>query len=328
MGNAQKRGVVTIPLTTLSRSWQIFYRLASPLGQQLHQWRSSHSWQPLVLTLAIALFLAGTHSVKAQQVWRGSESVPLQKAYDHWQQKHILYLGETHDSAADHQAQLLILQELQRRGRPLAIALEMIQRPFQAALDAYIAGEISEMELLEQTQYAQRWGFPWSLYAPIFRFAKEQQIPLIALNTPTEVTRQVARQGLESLGEGDFRYIPPLTDIDLSNTAYRDRLKEVFVAVHQGVSHSMNFDFFYQAQVLWDETMAKVIAKHHQQDPDRLIVVLTGRGHVYFGDGIPQRVQRRLSPNLRQGIILLNPTATEKAKPRIADWFWQNDPSL
>ncbi|AXY68668.1 ChaN family lipoprotein [Thermosynechococcus sichuanensis E542] len=328
MGNAQKRIVVTIPSTTLSRSWQIFYRLASPLGQRLRQWRSSHPWQPLAFTLAIALFLAGTHRVTAQQVWRGSESVPLQKAYEHWQQKHILYLAETHDSVADHQAQLLILQELQRRGRPLAIALEMIQRPFQAALDAYIAGEMTEMELLEQTQYAQRWGFPWSLYAPIFRFAKEQQIPLIALNTPTEVTRQVARQGLESLGEEDFRYIPPLRDIDLSNTAYRDRLQEIFVAAHQGVSHSMNFDFFYQAQVLWDETMAKVIAKYHQRHPDRLIVVLTGRGHVYFGDGIPQRVQRRLSPNLRQAIILLNPTAMEKAKPRIADWFWQNDPSL
>lgn len=327
MGNAQKRIVVTILSTTLSRSWQIFYRLAPPLGQRLRQWRSSHAWQPLAFTLAIALFLVGTHRVTAQQVWRGSESVPLQKAYEHWQQKHILYLAETHDSVADHQAQLLILQELQRRGRPLAIALEMIQRPFQAALDAYIAGEITEMELLEQTQYAQRWGFPWSLYAPIFRFAKEQQIPLIALNTPSEVTRQVARYGLASLREEDFRDIPPLTEIDLSNTTYRDRLREIFGAAHKGMSHSLDFDFFYQAQVLWDETMAKVIAKHHQRHPDRLIVVLTGRGHVYFGEGIPQRVQRRLSPNLRQAIILLNPTATEKAKLRIADWFWQNNPS-
>ncbi|BAY51123.1 hypothetical protein NIES2134_112930 [Thermostichus vulcanus NIES-2134] len=325
MGNPQKIIAVTIPSTTLFRSWQIFYRLASPLGQRLGQWRSLHPWPPLVLTLAIALFFVGTPSSKAQQVWRGSEAVTLQQAYGEWQRQHILYLGETHDSVADHAAQLLILQELQRR-RPLAIALEMIQRPFQAALDAYIGGEITEMELLVQTQYAQRWGFPWSLYAPIFRFAKEQQIPLIALNTPTEVTRQVARQGLESLGEEDFRYIPPLADMDLSNTAYRDRLQEIFMAAHQGLSHSMNFEFFYQAQVLWDETMAKVIAQHHQQHPDRLIVVLTGRGHVYFGDGIPQRVQRRLSPNLRQAIILLNPTATEKAKPHIADWFWQNDP--
>ncbi|MFN4066808.1 MAG: ChaN family lipoprotein [Thermosynechococcus sp.] len=298
-----------------------------PLGRGVGLLEMGRSWHPLALSLAIALFLVGTHRVTAQQVWWGSESVPVQRAYADWQQQHILYLGETHDSEADHRAQLQILQELQRRGRPLAIALEMIQRPFQAALDAYIAGEITEMELLEQTQYAQRWGFPWSLYAPIFRFAREQQIPLIALNTPTEVTRQVARYGLASLREENFRYIPPLTEIDLSNTPYRDRLWEIFWAAHQGASHSLNFDFFYQAQVLWDETMAKVIAKHHQRHPDRLIVVLTGRGHVYFGEGIPQRVQRRLSPNLRQAIILLNPTATEKAKPGIADWFWQNDPS-
>lgn len=53
----------------------------------------------------------------------------------------------------------------------------MIQRPFQAALDAYIGGEITEMELLEQTQYAQRWGFPWSLYAPIFALPRSSRFP-------------------------------------------------------------------------------------------------------------------------------------------------------
>ncbi|WP_338064277.1 ChaN family lipoprotein [Parathermosynechococcus lividus] len=101
----------------------------------------------------------------------------------------------------------------------------------------------------------------------------------------------------------------------------------MFRTAHEGRSHSVNIEFFYQAQVLWDETMAAAIADYHQQHPERLIVVLAGRGHLYYGDGIPQRVQRRLSSQpLHQAIILLNPTTAETADPTIADWFWQHPP--
>ncbi|WP_448527129.1 ChaN family lipoprotein [Parathermosynechococcus lividus] len=284
-------------------------------------------WRRLMVPFALTLFLGVPALATAQQVWQGAAVVQPEAALREWQHSHILYLGETHDSSADHDAQLAILQAVHRRGRPLAIALEMIQRPYQAALDAYIAGEITEMELLAQTEYAQRWGFPWSLYAPMFRFAKEHRIPLIALNTPTEITRQVARSGLQSLEHGNLHYIPPLEEIDLSNTRYRDRLAKIFRTAHEGRSHSVNIEFFYQAQVLWDETMAAAIADYHQQHPERLIVVLAGRGHLYYGDGIPQRVQRRLSSQpLHQAIILLNPTTAETADPTIADWFWQHPP--
>ncbi len=279
----------------------------------------------MVVPLTLALLFGGASMTLAQQVWQGSALVEPERAFQAWQDSTILYLGETHDRHADHEAQLAILEELHRRGRPMAIALEMIQRPYQGALEAYIAGEITEMEMLAQTEYAQRWGFPWSLYAPIFRFAKAHRIPLIALNTPTEITRQVARSGLESLAPEAFQYIPPLTEIDLSNIRYRDRLAAIFEATHAGRSYSLNLDFFYQAQVLWDETMAAAIAQYHQKNPERLIVVLAGRAHLHFGDGIPQRVQRRLQSQPRQAIVLLNPTPAEKTTPNIADWFWHSD---
>lgn len=321
-GNTEARRLVLGLTAHLLRSWQIFYRLTSPLGQRWHFFKC----RGLVLPLALTLVLGEPTLTTAQQVWQGTTTVQPERALRDWQHNHILYLGETHDSLADHNAQLAILQALHRRGRPLAIALEMIQRPYQAVLDAYIAGEITEMQLLVQTEYAQRWGFSWSLYAPIFRFAKEHRIPLIALNTPTEITRKVARSGLQSLEAQDFQYIPPLAEIDLSSTRYRDRLGAIFRTVHEGRSHSANIEFFYQAQVLWDETMAAAIAQYHQQHPERLIVVLAGRGHLYFGDGIPQRVQRRLPYQRRQAIVLLNPTPEEKATPKIADWFWQHFP--
>jgi len=241
-------------------------------------------------------------------------------------QLNVVYLGETHDRAADHQAQLEILQTLHQKQPRLIIAMEMFQRPYQVALDRYLKGEISEAELVEQSQYKTRWGFDWELYAPILRFAKAQQLPVIALNTPSEVTRKVARQGLESLSPAERRFIPPLSAIALGPDAYRQRLQDVFEAIHQGKTNSVNFDYFFQAQVLWDETMAERIAQVQQQNPDALVVVLVGQGHLFFGDGIPQRVARR-RPMVKQATVLLNPAEEVRTElqPPIADYFWSTE---
>ena len=37
----------------------------------------------------------------------------------------------------------------------------MFQRPDQSVLDQYIAGKITEEQLVEQSDYEERWGFPW-----------------------------------------------------------------------------------------------------------------------------------------------------------------------
>ncbi|AFY60232.1 ChaN family lipoprotein [Synechococcus sp. PCC 6312] len=239
---------------------------------------------------------------------KGSRDPNFQQWVKQLSQAQVIYLGETHNRPTDHQAQMEIIQALLPKKRGIALGLEMFQRPFQGVLDRYLAGQLTEVQLQEESEYAQRWGFPWSFYAPVLRLAKEHQLPLLALNTPTEITRQVARNGLESLTATDFTYIPPLEEIDLTNQAYRERLGEIFQAHHQGQSNSQDFEKFFQAQVLWDETMATVIANYVKQHPQKTLVVLVGQGHLLYGDGIPQRVQRRLSamPQFQQVTVLLN----------------------
>jgi hypothetical protein len=68
-------------------------------------------------------------------------------------------LGETHNNPEDQKAQLEILQALHQQNRKIAIAMEMFQRPFQDVLDQYLAGKITEAQLVEQTEYEKRWGF-------------------------------------------------------------------------------------------------------------------------------------------------------------------------
>jgi len=278
---------------------------------------------------SLGLWLWVTASVSAQTVFS-----PLQQQYVSPQIvlqqlaiADVVYLGETHDNPADHQVQLKIIQALHQKQPQLAIALEMFQRPYQPVLDRYLAGQITEAELKQQSQFDQRWGYDWEQYAPILRFAKANRLPLIALNTPTEITRKVARQGLASLTASDRQFIPPTTEIRTDNNAYRQRIQKIYQEIHQSHSSSKNFEQFFQAQVLWDETMADRIAQFATTQPNHQIVVLAGQGHIIYGDGIPSRVARRLknSPDFVQRLVLLNPEDTKRESRAIADYIWKDE---
>jgi membrane-associated protease RseP (regulator of RpoE activity) len=65
------------------------------------------------------------------------------------------------------------------------------------------------------------------------------------------------------------------------------------------------FEYFHQAQILWDETMAESIATFLTDRPDYHMVVLAGSGHLSYGAGIPKRVYRRIGKDY--AIILPDP---------------------
>ncbi|WP_170861311.1 ChaN family lipoprotein [Geitlerinema sp. PCC 9228] len=240
----------------------------------------------------------------------------------------VVYLGEIHTKAADHQAQLAIVQALQQRNRKVAIAMEMFQLPYQDVLDQYIRGEIDEDQLLEKTEYQQRWGYDWDDYAPILRYARKHQLPAIALNVPTETIRRVATGGWSGLTSEDQRWLPPRSEIHTDHPQYRQRLREIFDGIHAEYNSSGNFEFFYLAQLLWDETMAANIAKYATQHPEYQVVVLAGSGHIANRYGIPNRVARRMqNPDFTHKSVLLSPpprdTDASNANSDIADYIWQ-----
>jgi len=276
------------------------------------------------------------NSVEPYPIKSSSSNPSAQEILKELFDANVIYLGETHDNPADHAAKLEIIQQMSRNNK-IAIAMEMFQRPYQSVLDEYLRGNLSEAELIEQTEYQNRWGFPWEFYAPILRFAQENQIPVLALNVPNEITRQVARQGLESLTAEQKKFIPPFSEIRTDNLEYRQLIREVYDAIHQNHGSSDNFENFFLAQVLWDETMAEVIAKFRQANPDYQIIVLAGKGHIVYGYGIPSRVLRRVTEQnteqnteknkgepFRQLSVLLSPIPElewDTNKP-IADFVW------
>ncbi len=237
----------------------------------------------------------------------------------------VVYLGETHDRESDRQQQLVIMQRLLQQNPKLAIGMEMFQRQMQPILDRYLAGKITSDELRIQTEFDKRWGYKWASYAPILEFAKANRLPVTALNTPTEITRKAAKQGLESLTPTELQYIPPLTQIDRSNAQYRQMILGSYQQ-HAGIVSisSKSFDRFYTAQLLWDETMAERVANFLKQNPDRQKIVIAGSSHIIYGYGIPDRVRRRLSNNsaFTQKTVLLSDEGI-LSTPQPADFIWE-----
>ncbi len=240
------------------------------------------------------------------------------------QTANVVYLGETHDRLADRQQQLAIIRALINHQPRLAIGMEMFQRPAQPFLDSYLAGNITETELRTKTEFDRRWGFSWDDFVPLLKFAKTHRLELIALNTPTEITRKVAKQGLDSLTKEDLQYIPPLGEIDRSNTQYRESILTSYQQ-HLGSASiaSKTFDRFYTAQLLWDETMAERVANFVKQQPDTRVVVLAGRAHILYGYGIPDRVRRRMGQAKFTHKTVLLTDEGDKQPPPPADFIWE-----
>jgi len=225
----------------------------------------------------------------------------LEKITTKLAQHRTVFVGETHTNYNDHLNQLAVIKRLHKHwGKDTSIGLEMIQRPFQFFLDNYIAGKISEKDMLRGTQWYKRWKYDFRLYRPIFDYAKQHQIPLIALNIPKELTKRITKVGIDKLSKQEREQLPPI--IDRSNKAYTKRIKSVF----SGHTHtsSKGFDKFLDAQLGWDEGMAFTAANYLRTHPSKKMIILAGSGHMVNYQGIPDRLDRQIKS--KSAVILNN----------------------
>lgn len=226
--------------------------------------------------------------------------------------KRVVFIGEIHDRYDHHLNQLELIRRLHQLDPNLAIGVEYFQQPFQSQVDSYIAGRISETEFLRTTEYFQRWGYDYRLYASIFRYAREQQIPVRALNVPTALVSKVANVGIAGVPAKDRTYLP--RDIRPADEGYRRRLFDAFQE-HKDARPGA-FDHFVEAQLVWDEGMAESASAYLDANSNRHMVILAGAGHLEFGSGIPSRLARRT--NATYAIVL---SSGEEIEPHIADYL-------
>lgn len=291
-------------------------------------------WLPALIVFALAAcssdapvrptgVKAHKHHVKSEPAplpVTGTPVLDLSQAFDlasiipELADKRVVFVGEIHNRYEHHLTQLEIIRQLHEIHPRLAIGMEAFQQPFQHPLDAYIAGDLSERDFLRDSEYYQRWRFDFRHYAPILRYAREHRIPVIALNLPAELTRKAGKVGIDGLSETEKAKIPQT--IDRSDTAYEARLRDVFD--QHPHSDEQSFDRFLDVQLLWDEGMAKRAAEYLAENPEDVLVVLAGGGHLAYGSGIPRRLQRRHPVD---SAIVLNSWDAGDLHPDLADFL-------
>jgi uncharacterized iron-regulated protein len=200
----------------------------------------------------------------------------------------VVLLGETHDRADDHRWQVDVLTALRRQQASLAIGFEMFPRRLQPVLDRWVAGELAEAEFLKLAEWDKVWGYDADFYLPLFRLARDNRLPMLALNVDRRLVQQVSARGWDAVPpserQGVSRPAPP-------GEAYRAALKDVFDSHAELQKEAGRFDFFVDAQVLWDRAMAEGIAAHLQRRPQDLVVGILGAGHIQNGYGVPHQLR-------------------------------------
>lgn len=229
-------------------------------------------------------------------------------------------LGESHTSSEDHAWQLQTLAALYGRTSNMVIGFEAFPRRLQPVLDRWVAGELGVHEFLAKVEWTRVWGYPASLYMPLFEFARMNRIPMVALNVDRELVARVGREGWDAIPQSDREGVGTPAP---ASKAYVDELFKVFAQHHgpaveaaetggtgmadphgDGVDvpakapekaampgrDSPGFRRFVEAQLTWDRAMAEAVATAHARMGHPLVVAILGRGHVEYGFGVPHQL--------------------------------------
>jgi uncharacterized iron-regulated protein len=173
--------------------------------------------------------------------------------------------------------------------------MEMFDHRYDPVLARWSAGDLDREAFIQQTHwYVSRagWGFDFDLYAPIFETVRENRIRLVGLNVPGWIPSKISRGGLDNLLPDERALLADT--IDTENEAHRAYAENIFnMHPHHGIA---TFDYFYEAQCAWEDTMAQSIVRKMGDAP---MVVVIGNGHIIRKFGVPDRVNTRNQATLR-----------------------------
>ncbi|PID49028.1 MAG: hypothetical protein CR991_08680 [Proteobacteria bacterium] len=270
----------------------------------------------LIATSFPALASLLNHQNQIQATVRHQDTdLDFQVFLEQLRDKRWVFVGETHDRYDHHLTQLAILKGLYEQSPKIAIGVEWFQQAFQPAIDDWLAANISEDELLRRSGYYERWRYDYRMLRPVMEFAKAHQLPVIALNAPTELTRKVAASGLASLSSEERAQLPET--IHPADPVYRAKLEKIF---QQHQRDKKQFERFVTVQRIWEETMASHAVRFLNDHPNYRMIILAGSGHMSYGKGIPADVARQQPDDAMVVVLSSDPGKVEVEQ---ADYFVQ-----
>ena len=223
---------------------------------------------------------------------REGKSVSFLKMIKDMKGSRFVYVGETHDNLPMHDIQLRIIQALYEQDNSLSIGLEMLPLSTQEILNRWSLGTLTQDEFIREIEWYVNWNYNFGFYEKIFGFAKENKIPLYALNVPREIIKEIRIKGWDGLSDDEKKLVP---QPDLTDEEHRILIRTIFESTeipHQmkGKSLEMAFEGLYRAQSAWDEVMAFNAVRAVKE---KKMVILAGSGHLLYNLGINRRAHKR-----------------------------------
>jgi len=256
---------------------------------------------------------------------REGKAIPISKMIREMRNDRIVYVGESHNSLPMHDIQLKIIQALYEQDRNLSIGVEMFPVTSQEALNKWSLGILSKEEFVREAEWYVNWSFNFGFYEKIFEFAKDNKIPVYALNVPRALITKIRMRGWEALSEEEKEMVP---QPDLSNEEHRKLIRTIFESAdipHQMKGKGLDFVFegLYRAQSAWDEVMAFNALQAAGRE-DKKVVVLAGSGHLLYNLGINHRAYEKSHYPFKTVICIVVPEEKEniRVSRSLADYVW------
>lgn len=199
----------------------------------------------------------------------------------------IVVIGEQHNFLPIQQGQVAILKSLRKMGHQINVGMEFLKYPDQEYVDAYRAGKLSMADFKKLS-----WGdADLTFYNDqiLFPNSKDGE-KTFAINSPTAIPLAVKTKGLANLTTEEKALLPP--NFQVGGPSYKERFIER-MSGHVGSEEAMNK--YFEAQSVWDDTMAWKICEA-AKNSDKTLVVIVGQFHVEYEDGLIARIHSRCAP--------------------------------
>jgi len=256
---------------------------------------------------------------------RAGKPLPLEKMIKEMSGGRFIYVGESHDNMAMHDIQLKVIQGLFELEKNIAVGLEMLPAETQPALDKWSRGFLSRDDFIRETRWYVNWSMNFGYYEKILGFARENKLPVYALNAPREVIAKIRMKGWDSLSDAEKALVPRP---EVSHQEHQVLIRTIFES--EEIPHAMKgeglekmFEGLYRAQSAWDEVMAAKAIEGAEREK-RKLVVLAGSGHLLYNLGTNRRVFEKSRMPFRTLLAVeVEPSARSLTVSRsLADYIW------
>lgn len=227
-------------------------------------------YMPLLATLVFLPFAVAEH----RQEEKGVESAKTLQAAELMEtvkDKRVLFVGESHFSRIDHAIQLSLIRHLSTSGKKLAIAIEMAPESMQPVLDRWNRGEMGETEFA--VYFSQAWKVPYTYYGAIFRFARDNRIPLLGIDFDRAHTMRLMEKGMGMMPKETLDLIKFESCSD--NPKYTNDMAQYW----ERLGHTRDFKTLCDVRRFREAVMAYNIVQLLERD-SYTVIVLLGASHA------------------------------------------------